>query len=60
MRSNSSIRIPEWDSNRPVESVDGESGDADYRNSIQGPGRKLKVAMRPENLVNAGESTRRN
>ena len=40
--------------------MDGEGGDADYRNSIQGPRRKIKVAMRPENLVNTGESTRRN
>ena len=40
--------------------MDGEGGDADYRNSIQGPRRKIKVAMRPEILVNTGDSTRRN
>ena len=39
--------------------MDGEGGDADYRNSIQGPRRKIKVAMRPEILVNTGESTHR-
>ena len=40
--------------------MDGEGSEADYRNSIQGPRRKIKVAMRPEIVVNTGESTRRN
>ena len=40
--------------------MDGEGGDADYRNSIQGPRRKIKVAMHPKILVNTGDSTRRN
>ena len=38
----------------------GRAGDPDCRNSIQGARRKIKVAMRPEILVNTGESTRRN
>ena len=40
--------------------MDGEGSEADYWNSIQGPRRKIKVAMRPEIVVNTGESTRRN
>ena len=40
--------------------MDRDVSDADYRNSIQGLNREIKVAMLPEILVNTGESTRRN
>ena len=40
--------------------MDGEGGEADYRNSIQGLNRKIKVAMLSGNLVNIEQSTRRN